>query len=496
MVSAVSSESTVTSQYHDVINQCQKALRRGSPIHTIRRRLSIGIPKSAEEEKNADSTRITDNLIKFRVPTQKMKSPLRRTRSSICMETKLSEINGCVPPSNHNSNESANHKMASLMRRSSCNGNENKAIREIKTKESGNGRYTSLAKTLSSIANLSSRKESRIRRQTPFRASLPLNKSCVDCESNRNASFSDNLYSQSRKTMRGKLPTVNESRLHSQSAIISSPDSGIISSLSNESFDPKSLVSPTRYDALEDESILESDTSFNITMDANETDSFASFCETVGSTTDALTCQSEKLKHKRLSLDAGQIRRQSRELIKTTSRFRRIAKDQMKMWSQRRNTIESEDQTRRQQTNMLRVSASGRVSLRQKNINNAENRLSLFRNTAESLLTLMKQPEMLQAFRTFLKSEYSEENLDFWLECEEYRNMKANRRKKMAAKIYATYLDAKAPREINIDAGTRARTESHLENPRENTFEEAQKHIFDLMERDSFRRFITSDKHM
>lgn len=57
---------------------------------------------------------------------------------------------------------------------------------------------------------------------------------------------------------------------------------------------------------------------------------------------------------------------------------------------------------------------------------------------------------MLQAFRAFLKSEYSEENLDFWLDCQDYRQQKPNRRKKAAARIYATYLDSQAPKEVRL----------------------------------------------
>lgn len=162
------------------------------------------------------------------------------------------------------------------------------------------------------------------------------------------------------------------------------------------------------------------------------------------------------------------------------------------MWSQKRHTIETDDQNKGHQA-MLKMSSSGRISLRQRS-RSSDKRLSLFGNATESLMNLLHHPEMLHAFRTFLKSEYSEENLDFYLECEAYKTAKPHRRKMLAERIYATYLDSKAPKEVNIDAETRARTESRLKNPQGDTFHEAQKHIFDLMESDSFRRFVTTSK--
>lgn len=162
------------------------------------------------------------------------------------------------------------------------------------------------------------------------------------------------------------------------------------------------------------------------------------------------------------------------------------------MWNQRRNTIATEEVGSRGQ-NMLKVS-SDRSFIRQKSHSKSGNRLSIFANTTESLMTLLRHPDKRQSFRAFLKSEYSEENFDFWLECEDYRHTKPKQRKKAAIRIYDTYLGPDATHEINIDAETRAKTESQLQDPREDTFDAAQKHIFDLMERDSFRRFVLSAK--
>nr|XP_039269143.1 uncharacterized protein LOC120344125 isoform X1 [Styela clava] len=111
-----------------------------------------------------------------------------------------------------------------------------------------------------------------------------------------------------------------------------------------------------------------------------------------------------------------------------------------------------------------------------------------------TLEEMMKNKVAMQAFRDYLKSEYSEENLDFWLDCEAYKTMKSSKQMKMAFKIFSQYLARSAPREINIDFETRARTEERLKNPDKETFVEPQNCIYSLMKCDSFRRFLASEK--
>ena len=56
----------------------------------------------------------------------------------------------------------------------------------------------------------------------------------------------------------------------------------------------------------------------------------------------------------------------------------------------------------------------------------------------------------LDAFRTFLKSEFSEENAEFWLACEDFK--KTESAEKIASKakmIYSEFIDAEAPKEVS-----------------------------------------------
>ncbi|VDD96834.1 unnamed protein product, partial [Enterobius vermicularis] len=102
-------------------------------------------------------------------------------------------------------------------------------------------------------------------------------------------------------------------------------------------------------------------------------------------------------------------------------------------------------------------------------------------------------------FRDFLKTEYSVENLDFWLECEEFKKMKEGKKatQQRARAIYNQYIAAQSPKEVNLDADTKAATKAALEEgAKPNMFSLAQSRIEHLMEKDSYPRFLKSDKFL
>lgn len=64
-------------------------------------------------------------------------------------------------------------------------------------------------------------------------------------------------------------------------------------------------------------------------------------------------------------------------------------------------------------------------------------------------LPFVLSPDGLAAFRTFLKSEFSDENIEFWMACEEYKKTKSSTKLfSKANKIYKEFIDTKAPREV------------------------------------------------
>uniref|UniRef100_A0AAR2K4D3 Regulator of G-protein signaling 1 n=1 Tax=Pygocentrus nattereri TaxID=42514 RepID=A0AAR2K4D3_PYGNA len=98
------------------------------------------------------------------------------------------------------------------------------------------------------------------------------------------------------------------------------------------------------------------------------------------------------------------------------------------------------------------------------------------------------------AFQEFLRSEYSEENILFWLACEDYKKIKNTSEMIITAnRIYSEFVQVEAPRQINIDCGTRANITKNISEPNLNSFDTAQKLIFSLMARDCYPRFLKSE---
>uniref|UniRef100_A0ACB8F2P1 Regulator of G-protein signaling 5 n=1 Tax=Sphaerodactylus townsendi TaxID=933632 RepID=A0ACB8F2P1_9SAUR len=114
-----------------------------------------------------------------------------------------------------------------------------------------------------------------------------------------------------------------------------------------------------------------------------------------------------------------------------------------------------------------------------------------WRNSLEKLL---QNPYGLASFRNFLQSEFSEENIEFWIACEDYKKIKfPAKMAEKAKKIYEEFIQSEAPKEVNIDHFTKSVTMKNLVEPSVSTFDLAQKRIFTLMEKDSLPRYVRSD---
>ncbi|XP_038672633.1 regulator of G-protein signaling 3-like isoform X1 [Scyliorhinus canicula] len=115
----------------------------------------------------------------------------------------------------------------------------------------------------------------------------------------------------------------------------------------------------------------------------------------------------------------------------------------------------------------------------------------------ESLDKLLAHRCGLIAFKGFLRTEFSDENIEFWLACEDYRKTKSNSKlTSKAKKIFEEFIDTHAPREVNLDSHTREVTTNNILSPNRSTFDLAQKRIFGLMEKDSYPRFLRSEFYM
>ncbi|OXB56472.1 hypothetical protein ASZ78_013404 [Callipepla squamata] len=99
-------------------------------------------------------------------------------------------------------------------------------------------------------------------------------------------------------------------------------------------------------------------------------------------------------------------------------------------------------------------------------------------------------------FREFLKSEFSEENIEFWLACEDYKRTKADHLHGKAERIYEEFVQSDAIKQINIDHQMREATAKRAQEPTHTSFDEAQRTIYILMERDSYPRFLKSKTYL
>ncbi|XP_025022873.1 regulator of G-protein signaling 3 isoform X2 [Python bivittatus] len=115
----------------------------------------------------------------------------------------------------------------------------------------------------------------------------------------------------------------------------------------------------------------------------------------------------------------------------------------------------------------------------------------------DSLEKLLQHKYGVAAFRAFLHTEFSEENLEFWLACEEYKHIKSqSKMTARAKKIFTEYIAVQSCKEVNLDSCTREHTKENLQNISRGCFDLAQRRIYGLMEKDSYPRFLRSELYL
>uniref|UniRef100_A0A8D0LAG6 RGS domain-containing protein n=1 Tax=Sphenodon punctatus TaxID=8508 RepID=A0A8D0LAG6_SPHPU len=105
----------------------------------------------------------------------------------------------------------------------------------------------------------------------------------------------------------------------------------------------------------------------------------------------------------------------------------------------------------------------------------------------------MKTPAGRNAFREFLRTEFSEENMLFWMACEDLKR-EANKSviEEKARLIYEDYISILSPKEVSLDSRVREVINRNMLEPSQHTFDDAQLQIYTLMHRDSYPRFMNS----
>lgn len=116
---------------------------------------------------------------------------------------------------------------------------------------------------------------------------------------------------------------------------------------------------------------------------------------------------------------------------------------------------------------------------------------------SESFEKLLCHKDGLKAFTRFLKTEFSEENIEFWIACEDFKKCEDPQKIILKAKaIYERFIQTDAPQEVNLDFHTKEVIAKSITQPTRNSFDAAQSRVYQLMEQDSYTRFLKSDIYL
>ncbi|XP_078279004.1 regulator of G-protein signaling 20-like [Rhinoraja longicauda] len=112
---------------------------------------------------------------------------------------------------------------------------------------------------------------------------------------------------------------------------------------------------------------------------------------------------------------------------------------------------------------------------------------------SQSFELLLQDPNGRKFLLEFLQSEHSDENILFWLACEELKQESCKSTIMEKAKsIYFDYISVLSPKEISIDASVREAINKKMAIPTTDIFDEAQVQVYALMHRDCYPRFLHS----
>lgn len=115
---------------------------------------------------------------------------------------------------------------------------------------------------------------------------------------------------------------------------------------------------------------------------------------------------------------------------------------------------------------------------------------------SDSFEKLMSSESGRKVFRSFLRCEYSEENILFWLACEDLKHEPNSELIEEKARIiYEDFVSILSPREVSLDSRVREIINRNMIAPSQNTFDDAQLQIYTLMHRDSYPRFVSSTQY-
>ncbi|XP_029454593.1 regulator of G-protein signaling 6 isoform X3 [Rhinatrema bivittatum] len=112
-----------------------------------------------------------------------------------------------------------------------------------------------------------------------------------------------------------------------------------------------------------------------------------------------------------------------------------------------------------------------------------------------SMDEVLKDPVGRDQFLRFLESEFSSENLRFWLTVQDLKKQPLQDVPARVEEIWQEFLGPGAQFPINLDSHSYERTNQNVKDPGRYTYEDAQEHIYKLMKSDSYARFLRSNAY-
>ncbi|XP_044127886.1 regulator of G-protein signaling 6 isoform X1 [Bufo gargarizans] len=108
---------------------------------------------------------------------------------------------------------------------------------------------------------------------------------------------------------------------------------------------------------------------------------------------------------------------------------------------------------------------------------------------------MLKDPVGREQFLRFVESEFSSENLRFWMVVQDLKKQPLQEVPKRVEEIWQEFLAPGAQSAINLDSHSFEKTSHNVKDPGRYTFEDAQEHIYKLMKSDSYARFLRSNAY-
>ncbi|XP_071975921.1 regulator of G-protein signaling 11 isoform X1 [Engystomops pustulosus] len=112
-----------------------------------------------------------------------------------------------------------------------------------------------------------------------------------------------------------------------------------------------------------------------------------------------------------------------------------------------------------------------------------------------NFMELLNDQRGRREFLQFLEKEFSAENLCFWEACEELRYGEHSKVASTVQSVYEHFLAPGATRWVNIDSKTMEKTLEGIKNPHRYVLDDAQMHIYMLMKKDSYPRYLKSEMY-